>query len=109
MNGRDVCKPYRRALAKPPMHFFCWEYVSHFFVSKKIILVITIYSLQIALRGGAPQDWGLVEFSNHTQAESTMRQMNNAILHGAKIRVSFYIPGVRAINIYMRLLNETVS
>ncbi|XP_065569403.1 ribonucleoprotein PTB-binding 1-like [Artemia franciscana] len=62
---------------------------------------------QIALRGGAPQDWGLVEFSNHTQAESTMRQMNNAILHGAKIRVSFYIPGVRAINIYMRLLNET--
>lgn len=62
---------------------------------------------QIALKGGAPQDWGLVEFSQAQEAEDTLRVLDGKLFHNSPIRVAFFIPGVRAINIYMKLLNDT--
>ena len=64
--------------------------------------------LQIALKGGAPQDWGLVEFSQAQEAEDTMRALDGKLFYNAPLRLNFFIPGVRAINIYMKLINETV-
>jgi len=63
---------------------------------------------QIALKGGAPQDWGLVEFSHAEEAEDTLRALDGKMFHNSAIRVAFFIPGVRAINIYMKLINDTV-
>ena len=65
--------------------------------------------LQIALKGGAPQDWGLVEFSQSKEAEETFLALDGRLFNGAHIRVAFFIPGVRAINIYMKLINDTVN
>jgi len=65
--------------------------------------------LQIALRNGCPQDWGLVEFTNEDDAERTQQTLDGHVLHGHRIRVAYYIPGVRAINLYLKLLNDGVS
>uniref|UniRef100_A0A1B6LFJ0 RRM domain-containing protein n=1 Tax=Graphocephala atropunctata TaxID=36148 RepID=A0A1B6LFJ0_9HEMI len=64
---------------------------------------------QIALKNGCPQDWGLVEYSNWEDAEAAQTSLNGYNLHGQKIRISYYIPGVRAINLYLKLLNDTGS
>lgn len=64
---------------------------------------------QIALRNGCPQDWGLVEFIGEEDAERTQMALDGYLLHGHRIRVSYYIPGVRAINLYLKLLNDGVS
>ncbi|XP_076068740.1 uncharacterized protein LOC143041033 [Oratosquilla oratoria] len=61
---------------------------------------------QIAMKNGALQDWGLVEFMNPEDAEETQSHINNYRLKGSSIRVQYCIPGVRAINIYMKLLND---
>uniref|UniRef100_A0A1B6CT95 RRM domain-containing protein n=1 Tax=Clastoptera arizonana TaxID=38151 RepID=A0A1B6CT95_9HEMI len=61
---------------------------------------------QIALKNGCPQDWGLVEFSNWEDSEVAQTTLNNYCLKGRNIRISYYIPGVRAINLYLKLLNE---
>ncbi|XP_065351490.1 ribonucleoprotein PTB-binding 1-like isoform X2 [Cloeon dipterum] len=61
---------------------------------------------QIALRNGCPQDWGLIEFNAADEAEQTIQAVDSVQLHGHAIRVSYYIPGVRAINLYLKLLNE---
>lgn len=66
-------------------------------------------SPQVALRNGCPQDWGLVEFNSADDAEQTMLTADKVQLKGHNIRVSYYIPGVRAINLYLKLLNENVS
>lgn len=60
------------------------------------------------MKGGAPQDWGLVEFSQAQEAEDTLRVLDGKLFHNSPVRVAFFIPGVRAINIYMKLLNDTV-
>lgn len=65
--------------------------------------------LQIALKHGCPQDWGLVEYSNWEDAEAAQTSLNGYNLHGENIRISYYIPGVRAINLYLQLLNDAVS
>lgn len=65
--------------------------------------------LQIALRNGCPQDWGLVEFIGEEDAERTAQNLDGYTLHGHRIRVAYYIPGVRAINLYLKLLNDGVS
>lgn len=62
---------------------------------------------QIALKNGCPQNWGLVEFNAGEDAENTQTQLNGCELKGKKLRISYYIPGVRAINLYLKLLNET--
>lgn len=64
---------------------------------------------QIALKNGCPQDWGLVEYSNWEDAEAAQTSLNGYCLRGQKIRISYYIPGVRAINLYLKLLNDPVS
>ncbi|RZF42053.1 hypothetical protein LSTR_LSTR006646 [Laodelphax striatellus] len=61
---------------------------------------------QIALKNGCPQDWGLVEFSNWEDAEVAQSTLNGYNLRGQQIRISYYIPGVHAINLYLKLLNE---
>ncbi|XP_054290898.1 ribonucleoprotein PTB-binding 1-like [Macrosteles quadrilineatus] len=61
---------------------------------------------QIALKHGCPQDWGLVEYSNWEDAEAAQTSLNGYNLHGENIRISYYIPGVRAINLYLQLLND---
>ncbi|OXA63363.1 Ribonucleoprotein PTB-binding 1 [Folsomia candida] len=61
---------------------------------------------QIALKNGCPQDWGLVEFINEDDAEKTQQNLDGYSLHGSRIRVAYYIPGVRAINLYLKLLND---
>lgn len=65
--------------------------------------------IQIALKNGCPQDWGLVEYSNWRDAEAAQTSLNGYCLRGQKIRISYYIPGVRAINLYLKLLNDPVS
>ncbi|XP_068082305.1 ribonucleoprotein PTB-binding 1 [Anabrus simplex] len=62
---------------------------------------------QIALKNGCPQDWGLVEFNSSEDAEITQVNLNGYSLHGQNIRISYYIPGVRAINLYLKLLNDS--
>lgn len=61
---------------------------------------------QIALRNGCPLDWGLVEYLTPEDAELAQASCNNYPLRNQPIRVVFYIPGVRAINLYLRLLND---
>ncbi|GLH14926.1 Protein elav [Gryllus bimaculatus] len=62
---------------------------------------------QIALKNGCPQDWGLVEYSTSEDAEMAQVTLNGYSLHGQQIRICYYIPGVRAINLYLKLLNES--
>lgn len=64
---------------------------------------------QVALKNGWPQDWGLVECSNYKDAETKQTTLNGYNLHGHNINISYYIPGVRAINLYLKLLSEPVS
>ncbi|XP_043240769.1 ribonucleoprotein PTB-binding 1-like [Amphibalanus amphitrite] len=64
---------------------------------------------QIALKNGSPQDWGLVEFMSADVAEKTWQQMQGHQLRGSRLQVHFCMPGVRAIDIYMRLLNESAA
>lgn len=61
---------------------------------------------QIAMRNGALQDWGLVEYTSGEDAEETQNTLNNYQLRGHNLRVQYCIPGVRAINIYMKILND---
>ncbi|XP_021933199.1 ribonucleoprotein PTB-binding 1-like isoform X4 [Zootermopsis nevadensis] len=62
---------------------------------------------QIALKNGCPQDWGLVEYSTSEDAENAQTTLNGFSLHGQSIRICYYIPGVRAINLYLKLLNDS--
>jgi len=50
-----------------------------------------------------------VEFNAADDAEQTMLTADKVQLKGHNIRVSYYIPGVRAINLYLKLLNENVN
>jgi len=61
---------------------------------------------QIAMRNGVIQDWGLVEFFDSEEAEKTQEELNGYNLKGHKIRVHYCIPGVNAINIYMKVVNS---
>ncbi|XP_063876953.1 ribonucleoprotein PTB-binding 1-like [Scylla paramamosain] len=61
---------------------------------------------QIAMKNGALQDWGLVEFLEAEDAEETVYCLNNYKIRGHSIRVQYCVPGVRAINIYMKILND---
>ena len=47
------------------------------------------------MRNGVLQDWGLVEFFDATEAESTQRQLNNYNLKGHKLRVQATISRVQ--------------
>jgi hypothetical protein len=60
---------------------------------------------QIAMRNGVIQDWGLVEFFDSEEAEKTQEELNGYNLKGYNIRVHYCIPGVNAINIYMKVVN----
>jgi hypothetical protein len=66
---------------------------------------------QIAMKNGVLQDWGLIEFFDHMDAERTQQEIDGYNLKGCNIRVLFCIPGVNAINIYMSLVTapDTVS
>ena len=57
------------------------------------------------MKNGVIQNWGLVEFFDSDSAELTQEKVQGYILNGHKIRVSFCIPGVNAINIYMAVVN----
>ena len=52
---------------------------------------------------GVIQDWGLVEFFNEDETESTQVALQGYELQGHAIRVHYCIPGVNAINIHMRV------
>lgn len=54
----------------------------------------------------SPHDWGLVEFTSSTEAERTWLRVNGAQVGGRRMRVSFCVPGVRAINLYLQKMNE---
>ncbi|CAB4069220.1 unnamed protein product [Lepeophtheirus salmonis] len=60
---------------------------------------------QIAMKNGVIQNWGLVEFFDHVEAEETRDFMNGCKIHNTPIRVHYCIPGVNAINIYMQVVN----
>lgn len=64
---------------------------------------------QIALKNGCPQDWGLIEYSCAEDAETAQVNLNSYKLRGRPMRVTYYIPGVRAINLYLKLLNDIPS
>ncbi|CAG0881171.1 unnamed protein product [Cyprideis torosa] len=61
---------------------------------------------QIALKSGKPLDFGLVEFTSAEDAERTLLARQGFPFHGSRLRISFFIPGLRGINIYMKLLQE---
>ncbi|XP_050435252.1 ribonucleoprotein PTB-binding 2-like [Adelges cooleyi] len=61
---------------------------------------------QIALKNGCPLDWGLVEYNSAEDAERAQSELDGHVLRGQKIRITYYIPGVRAINLFLKLLNE---
>ncbi|XP_054287365.1 ribonucleoprotein PTB-binding 1-like [Macrosteles quadrilineatus] len=61
---------------------------------------------QIALKHGCPQDWGLVEYNNWEDAEAVQTSLDGYNLHGKNIKISYYIPGIRAFNLYQQLLND---
>ena len=61
------------------------------------------------MKQGAIQDWGLVEFISAEDAEETRNLLNGYQIKGQPIRVTYYVPGVRAINIYMKLITDSVS
>ena len=52
---------------------------------------------------GVIQDWGLVEFFDPMDTETTQAARNGYPIQGKHIRVHFCIPGVNAINIYMQV------
>lgn len=60
------------------------------------------------MKNGALQDWGLVEFLEAEDAEETVACLNNFKIRGHSIRLQYCVPGVRAINIYMKILNDPV-
>ena len=62
-----------------------------------------ICRLQIAMPKGVIQDWGLVEFFDPIDTETTQAARNGYPIRGNPIRVHFCIPGVNAINIYMQV------
>jgi hypothetical protein len=68
-------------------------------------------AFQIAMPKGVIQDWGLVEFFDPMDTETTQASRNGYPIRGQPIRVHFCIPGVNAINIYMqvRVLLESQS
>jgi len=53
-------------------------------------------------------DWGLVEYATAEDAERAQSELNGHTLRGHHIRITYYIPGVRAINLFLKLLNEPV-
>ena len=57
------------------------------------------------MKNGVIQNWGLVEFFDAASAEVTQEKVEGHLLQGRKLRVSFCIPGVNAINIYMAVVN----
>ena len=59
--------------------------------------------LQFAMTKGVIQDWGLVEFFDPNDTESTQVARQGYVLQGHSIRVHYCIPGVNAINIHMRV------
>ena len=63
------------------------------------------------MKNGVLQNWGLVEFFDHNDAERTQQEIDGYNLKGSNIRVLYCIPGVNAINIYMSLVTsaDTVS
>ncbi|CAG0919568.1 unnamed protein product [Notodromas monacha] len=62
--------------------------------------------MQIALKQGSPQDYGLVEFETAEQAEITAELRHGAPFRNSKLSISYFIPGQRAINIYMKILHD---
>jgi hypothetical protein len=60
---------------------------------------------QIALKKGCPLDWGLVEYLSPEDAELAQTSCNNYRLRNQPIRVVYFIPGVRAINLMLSLLD----
>ena len=63
------------------------------------------------MKNGVLQDWGLVEFFDHMDAERTQQEIDGYNINNSNIRVLYCIPGVNAINIYMSLVTapDTVS
>ena len=61
------------------------------------------------MKNGALQDWGLVEYLNAEDAEETVSRVDSYMIQGQPLRIQYCIPGVRAINIYMKILNDSVS
>ena len=67
-------------------------------------------SLQIAMKNGVIQQWGLVEFKTSEEAETTRERIDgHEIAAGHRLRVQFCIPGVHAINIYMSFVNNPMD
>ena len=67
------------------------------------MIPMLIFYFQIAMPKGVIQDWGLVEFFDPIDSETTQASRNGFIIRGKPIRVHFCIPGVNAINIYMQV------
>lgn len=68
--------------------------------------------LQIAMKNGVLQNWGLVEFKSAEEAEETLQKLNGHKLtedSQTGIRVQFCIPGLHAINIYMDYINNPMD
>jgi RNA recognition motif-containing protein len=59
--------------------FICYEN-NCFSISRHIFF-------QIAMKNGVIQKWGLVEFQNSSEAETTMDLLNGQLVNGHPIRV----------------------
>lgn len=64
---------------------------------------------QIALKNGSPQDWGLVEYSEPRHADLTYDKLQGHVLGGRRLHLSFCMPGVRAIDIFLRVSEQAAA
>ena len=61
------------------------------------------------MKNGALLDWGLVEYINPAEAEETYKLVNNTLIQGHPVRIQYFVPGVRAVNIMIKLFQDTVN
>ena len=89
---------------------------------ERLMKLVSHFRLQIAMKNGVIQPWGLVEFKTAEEAEETRERLDGAIIGGSdqpeadgekakqhRIRVQFCVPGMHAINIYMGFVNDPLD
>ena len=54
---------------------------------------------------GVVQDWGLVEFFESEDTEATQMKLNGRCIRGQPIRIQYCVPGVRAMQLHVEVIN----
>ena len=65
--------------------------------------------LQLGMQNGKALGFGIIEYATSDQAETAQIAVNGHTLQSTEIRVTFCIPGERAIDIYNKMMTTVVS